>query len=93
MSVGRPVGPGLDELHTRLMAELARHPLMSRGAVVSRSDLAAALDVDSETVELLVAHAVIAGHLAAATWLLPLQGEDAALVALLAPTDNRLVTG
>ncbi|MCM3614376.1 hypothetical protein M3672_07970 [Microbacterium enclense] len=86
MSVGRPVGPGLDELHARLMVELARHPLMSRGAVVSRSDLAASLDVDAETVELLVAHAVMAGNLAAATWVLPSRGNDAALIALHAAT-------
>lgn len=58
-----------------------------------RSDLAASLDVDAQTVELLIAHAVTAGHVAAATWLTAPDGEDAALVALLAPTDARLVTG
>lgn len=89
MSVGRPIGPTLEELRSRLLAELRRHPPVTRGAVVMRSDLTTALDVDAEAVEQLIAQTVSAGHLAAATWLVPTDGDDAALVALLAPADAR----
>ncbi|MDT0117786.1 hypothetical protein Q9R20_12395 [Microbacterium sp. PRF11] len=93
MNAGRPVGPTLEELRADLIAELQRHPLLTRGAVVMRSDLATALGVDAETVEQLTTHTLAAGYLAAATWITPTDGEDAALVALLASTDARLVPG
>lgn len=83
MSAGRPIGPDLDELRARLVAELQRHPVLTRGAVVMRSDLSTALRVDAETVEILTAHAISSGYLSDATWIVSADGADAALVAVL----------